>query len=144
MKKIKTFIVLFLSVIFLNACSTVAEGLSGSKKKGSEEFLIKKKPPLVVPPNFGELPLPKLAENKASADDGLNIEEIITQSSSVDSNVEKKELNNSIEESIIEKVKKKKIREPNLKEAPQEVVKEIEKKNFLQKLKKKLVEINDI
>ena len=139
MKKIKTLIVLFLSVIFLNACSAISEGLSGSKKKGSEEFLVNKKPALVVPPKFGELPLPKLSKNRDSIDDDFDIEKIINQSSTTDASGEKKESNNSIEQSIIEKVKKKKIRKLNLKENPEEVINEIEKKNFFQQLKKKII-----
>ena len=139
MKKIKTLIVLFLSVIFLNACSAISEGLSGSKKKGSEEFLVNKKPALVVPPKFGELPLPKLSKNRDSIDDDFDIEKIINQSSTTNESGEKKESNNSIEQSIIEKVKKKKIRKLNLKENPEEVINEIEKKNFFQQLKKKII-----
>ena len=48
MKKIKLLTVIFLSLLFLNSCSTVAEGLTGGKKKGSDEFLIEKKAPLVL------------------------------------------------------------------------------------------------
>ncbi|MDA8919115.1 DUF3035 domain-containing protein [Candidatus Pelagibacter sp.] len=138
MKKIKTFVALFLSVIFLNACSTIAEGLSGSKKKGSEEFLINKKPALVLPPNFGELPAPQTNDNGASVDSDFNIEEIINQSSTVDINIESSKSSSSIEQSIIEKIKKKKIRELILEEVPEEIINEPKNENFLQKLKKKI------
>ncbi len=52
---------LVLSVVILNNC--VAD------KKTSDEFLIKKKDPLILPPEFEELPLPnskKKAESKSS------------------------------------------------------------------------------
>ena len=53
MKKIKSLTVIFLSLLFLNSCSTVAEGLTGSKKKGSDEFLDEKKANLVLTTSFG-------------------------------------------------------------------------------------------
>ena len=43
MKKNNTLVAIFLFLLFLNSCGTVAEGLGGSKKKGSEEFLVEKK-----------------------------------------------------------------------------------------------------
>ena len=58
MKKTNPLIASFLIILFLNSCGTVAEGLGGSKKKGSDEFLVEKKSPLVLPPSFGELPEP--------------------------------------------------------------------------------------
>ena len=58
MKKNNPLIASFLIILFLNSCGTVAEGLGGSKKKGSDEFLVEEKSPLVLPPSFGELPEP--------------------------------------------------------------------------------------
>ncbi|MDB0046007.1 DUF3035 domain-containing protein, partial [Candidatus Pelagibacter sp.] len=58
MKKNNPLIASFLILIFLNSCGTIAEGLGGTKKKGSDEFLVEKKSPLVLPPSFGELPEP--------------------------------------------------------------------------------------
>ena len=60
MKRLRK-IMLVLSVVILNNC--VAD------KKTSDEFLIKKKDPLILPPEFEELPLPnskKKAESKSS------------------------------------------------------------------------------
>ena len=58
MKKTNQVIASFLILLLLNSCGTIAEGLGGSKKKGSDEFLVEKKSPLVLPPSFGELPEP--------------------------------------------------------------------------------------
>jgi hypothetical protein len=58
MKKNNPLIASFLILLFLNSCGSIAEGLGGNKKKGSDEFLIEKKSPLVLPPSFGELPEP--------------------------------------------------------------------------------------
>ena len=43
MKKTNPLIASFLILLFLNSCGTISEGLGGSKKKGREEFLVKKK-----------------------------------------------------------------------------------------------------
>ena len=107
MKKIKSLTVIFLSLLFLNSCSTVAEGLTGGKKKGSDEFLIEKKAPLVLPPSFGELPEPgtKKVENTTSTEESdLSIEDLLNQGSSTEVSKKKDDSNNSIEKSIIEKI----------------------------------------
>ena len=110
MNKTNPAIAIFLTLLLLNACSSIVEGLSGSKKKGSDEFLVEKKAPLVLPPSFGELPEPgvKTDENTASTEENISsIEEIINQSSSVGTSKENNDLNDSIEKSIIEKINEK-------------------------------------
>ena len=39
--------------------------MSGQKTTNTDEFLIKKKDPLVLPPEYGELPLPKSNKKKS-------------------------------------------------------------------------------
>ena len=145
MKKTSPLISSFLILLFLNSCGTVAEGLGGSKKKGSDEFLVEKKSPLVLPPSFGELPEPGkepeeniISEKKDTSD----IEDIINQSSSTGASVESDDTKNSIEQSIIKKINEKKV---NLKEATEinsdeTIVEENEKpkkKGFFKRLKNK-------
>ena len=57
MKKFKFYLIFFL--IFLTSCQSIKDGLSGSKSENSDEFLVKKKNPLVMPPKFMELPIPE-------------------------------------------------------------------------------------
>ncbi|MDA8837598.1 DUF3035 domain-containing protein, partial [Candidatus Pelagibacter bacterium] len=117
MKKTNPLIASFLILIFLNSCGTVAEGLGGSKKKGSDEFLVEKKSPLVLPPSFGELPEPeKEPEENIISDkkDTSDIEDIINQSSSTSTSEKSDDAKNSIEQSIIKKINEKKV---NLTEA---------------------------
>ena len=61
MKKTKlNFILLVLLVPLLTFCSGVRDAFEGNKRSDqSDEFLVKKKDPLVLPPKYGELPLPK-------------------------------------------------------------------------------------
>ena len=144
MKKTNPLIASFLILIFLNSCGSVAEGLGGSKKKGSEEFLVEKKSPLVLPPSFGELPEPGkepeeniISEKKDTSD----IEDLINQNSSISASEKSDDTKGSIEESIIKKINEKKV---NLKEdieinSDETVAEENEKpkKKFFKRLKNK-------
>ena len=107
MKKIKSLTVIFLSLLFLNSCSTVVEGLTGGKKKGSDAFLVEKKAPLVLPPKFSELPEPGKKKDRTTVsteESDLSIEDMLSESSSIDKTKKKGDSNNSIENSIIEKI----------------------------------------
>jgi hypothetical protein len=144
MKKNNPLITSFLILLFLNSCGTVAEGLGGSKKKGSDEFLVEKKSPLVLPPSFGELPEPgKEPEKNIILDkkDTSDIEDIINQSSSTSTNKKSDDTKNSIEQSIIKKISEKKVNlieptEINADEAIKETEK-TKKKGFFKRLKNK-------
>ena len=146
MKKTNPLIASFLILLFLNSCGTVAEGLGGSKKKGSEEFLVEKKSPLVLPPSFGELPEPgkELKENIIlDKKDTLDIEDIINQTSTTSTSEKSDDTKNSIEESIIKKIKEKKVNlkkttEINLNETVEEENEKPEKRGFFKRLKNKI------
>ena len=113
MKKINPLLIgFFLILLFLNSCGTISEGLVGSKKKGSDAFLVEKKSPLVLPPRFGELPEPgKKPEKNIISDkkDTSDIEDIINQGSSTGTNEKNDDTKNSIEQSIIKKINEKKV-----------------------------------
>ena len=51
-------IFLFLFIIFLSGCADIKAGLTGQRSKNADEFLVKKKDPLVMPPRWEELPDP--------------------------------------------------------------------------------------
>jgi hypothetical protein len=106
MKKNNSIIATFLILLFLNACSSISEGLSGAKKKTNEEFFVKKKAPLALPPSFGELPEPgkNIETNTKVKNKRLSIEEKITKSSSADKNQKNNKIIGSVEKAIIEKI----------------------------------------
>ena len=102
MKKTNPLIASFLILIFLNTCGTVTEGLGGSKKKGSDEFLVEKKSPLVMPPDYNELPIPNEENiNKESNE----IQSLISKSKSGEIEENFDEKSSSFEGSILEKIK---------------------------------------
>ena len=97
----KKFIVFLLVLNFLSACESAKEGFT-LKKDNSDEFLVEKKNPLVMPPNYEKLPKPEdfqLTEDKIKEDEFQNI---ISKSKNI--NTEKSKKNSSLEESIIEKI----------------------------------------
>ena len=91
MKKNKILLIL-VSCFTLTACQSVKDGLSGNKSNNSDEFLVQKKSPLVLPPNYLKLPKPKdsateIEEVSLNQDDLdiqklLGIEKEVTNSSS--------------------------------------------------------------
>ena len=107
MKKINLTIILLALLVTLNACGSISEGLGATKKKGSDEFLVEKKAPLVLPSNFGELPEPgiKIKESLISSEDNSSsVTEIIKKGSNECISSDSKKKCNTIEKSIIEKI----------------------------------------
>ena len=105
MKFFKIFGVLNLLLLLLS-CGVVKEGFQNPKKKSSDEFLVEKKSPLVMPPNFNELPIPKRSQNDENSDDNKIKELLEDKETTLKNNSEITETNNSLEENLIEKIKK--------------------------------------
>ena len=73
MKKIFLVLSFFL---FLTACQSAKDALTLKKKNSGDEFLVEKKSPLVLPPDYGELPEPGKVSNikeESSIDDDIQI-----------------------------------------------------------------------
>ena len=145
MKKTNQLIASFLILLFLNSCGTVAEGLGGTKKKGSDEFLVEKKSPLVLPPSFGELPEPGKEPKKnilSDKKDTSDIEDIINQSSSKNTSNKSDGTKSSIEKTIIKKINESKAnltdtKEINLDKNIEEENEKPKEKGFFKRLKNK-------
>jgi len=80
--------------------------VGGAKQRNSDESLEKKKAPLVLPPDFEQLPEPGVSPGEDKALNTLSIEEIIGQSETNKTSTETNSSNSSIEKSIIEKINK--------------------------------------
>ena len=57
--KINNIILILVIALAGLSCQSIKDGLSGNKSENSDEFLVQKKSPLVLPPKFLELPQPK-------------------------------------------------------------------------------------
>ena len=101
--KINKFYIFFLSfLIFITSCQGIKEGLVGNKRsKSSDEFLVQKKNPLVLPPDFESLPTPKTATNQQIDDD--DIEDLLGIYEDK-SEISETESSKSLENSILEKI----------------------------------------
>ena len=102
MKKYKKFILLNI-ILFLSSCGAVKEGFTNQKKNSSDEFLVEKKSPLVMPPNYNELPFPKTDENK-TLEKNTNIKKLITDNE-IFSTDAPKDINKNFEETLLKKIK---------------------------------------
>ena len=51
-------LILFFLILSLYSCGTLKEGFTNQKKENKDEFLVEKKSPLVMPPDYNELPVP--------------------------------------------------------------------------------------
>ena len=101
MKNFKILVILSITILFLNSCGTVKEGFQNPKKNNSDEFLVEKKSPLVMPPDFDELPIPKQNGNQTETKEN-SIKELITENSS--NNNDSSEENKDLEASILDKI----------------------------------------
>ena len=90
-------------VILLSSCSSLKEGFSGQKKTNSDEFLVEKKSPLVMPPDYNELPIPNEEKIEKETKD---IKSLISKSKQEEINEDLNKKNSSFEGSILKKIKK--------------------------------------
>ena len=105
----KKITLLFFITIMVNSCSgsgenwkAVKRGLTGGKNTSSDEFLVKTKDPLILPPDFETLPTPK--ERSEVVEEISSFEKKLTKTS-ID--VGSTSTTNSTEESILQEIKKK-------------------------------------
>mgnify|MGYP006251282149 FL=1 len=94
--------------MFIYSCGSVGEALQGKKRSDQgDEFLIDKKNPLTMPPDFNKLPEPGEATIKSTKDiesDQSNIENLLKKSKIEDDTSSSKQ-STSIESSILKKIK---------------------------------------
>ena len=98
-------IILLSFLYILTSCGTLKEGFSNQKKNNNDEFLVEKKSPLIMPPDYNELPGPNAASNKSLSEENsiknlVTNEEINTNTSNANSSE-----STGHEESLLEKIK---------------------------------------
>ena len=101
MKLFKFYIVLSI-VIFLSSCSSIKEGFVNDKKNNSDEFLVEKKSPLVMPPDYNELPIPKKENVEKETND---IKSLISKTKNDETKENLDEKKSTFDSSILEKIK---------------------------------------
>ena len=98
MKKISKILLL----IIISSCTTLKDAgkvIRNEKITTTDEFLVKKKDPLIMPPNYDEIPKPDtLKEKKSKEKDVKSILKVPTQNKSTKSS-------SSTEKSILDNIK---------------------------------------
>ena len=91
-------------LIFLSSCQSVKDALTGKKYEDSDEFLVIKKNPLVLPPNFNDLPTPKDVADTTQIENIENeIEDLISSIKDSDETIESS--SSDTESFVLEKIK---------------------------------------
>ena len=89
--------------LFITGCNSVKKAFDPERKNSSEEFLVEKKSPLSMPPEFDELPIP--SNEKVDKESQVsNIESLITEKNT-NEKLEITESDEDFERSILDKIK---------------------------------------
>ena len=103
MKKIKNIILYFIALLFLYSCGTasdVGKTLRNEKIRTTDEFLVKKRQPLSLPPDYEVLPEPGTQNSGKKNEDEINkILKIPKKQSETKSS-------STVEQSIINEIRK--------------------------------------
>lgn len=124
MKINKLYIIALTFLFIVSACTKIAEGMTGSKRsKSSDEFFVHKKKPLVLPPDFNVMPMPKPTQKKQTQDNDIedllgiknqtqndndinDIEDLLKTKKNTNSNTSQSASDKSLENSILKKINK--------------------------------------
>jgi len=102
----KKVISLIIISLFVTSCgdtmSSVKRGITGEKQKTGDEFLVKKKDPLVLPPDFESLPLPDEAALDEEEEEIFSFEKEFNKNNADETDYE----SSSAEESILKQINK--------------------------------------
>ena len=102
---------IFLLIIFISlySCQSIKDGLTGKKYESSDEFLVIKKNPLVLPPDFNTLPEPqdpvKMSREETIE---LEIDEVLSSLKSEDADISEditSSNSSSTEDFVIDQIK---------------------------------------
>ena len=103
MNYLKKYFFFFSILIILNSCGdswgNFRKTMTGEKVVTTDEFLIKKKDPLVLPPEYEELPLPKTKKKESRSLTETSLGSKKTQSSS--------QKPSSVENAVLKELRKK-------------------------------------
>ena len=95
-------IILFCLTSALYSCGTIKEGFTNQKKKSSDEFLVEKKSPLIMPPEYDDLPIPKQNGEEILEEDS-KIKDLVSYNETKINNTE--DSNKNFEEMLLKKIK---------------------------------------
>ena len=92
-------------LLFLCSCQNFKNALTGKKYESSDEFLVIKKNPLVLPPNFNDLPTPKDVAETTQIDNIESEIEDLLSSIKDDGEISESSSSSDTESFVLEKIK---------------------------------------
>ena len=96
-------LLIFLVTSCADSWSNVKRGLTGAKQKSTDEFLVQKKDPLILPPDFDSLPSP--SDREEAIEEISSFEKTLKKASETE--VTSTSAGSSAEDSILEQIRKK-------------------------------------
>jgi len=99
-KKTIYILLIFLFSTSCNTMSSVKRGITGEKSKSADEFMVKKKDPLILPPDYENLPTPD--EQRATGEEISMFQKSLESATEDNSNT-----SGSVEDSILKKIRSK-------------------------------------
>ena len=90
-------------IIFLSSCSSAKKAFINQKKNSTDEFLVEKKSPLVMPPDYEDLPLPSASQTQGEVED-VKIKNLITDKDTTTDKAKDHLENITFEENILKKI----------------------------------------
>jgi len=99
-------IIFFLITACASSWQDIKKGLGGAKRTSTDEFLVRKKEPLVMPPKWKNLPEPGgVMKSDDEVREATDIEELIKLGKNKESSTNYEQGNGSLEESILKRIK---------------------------------------
>ena len=99
-------IIFFLITACAESFDNIKKGLGGEKRTSTDEFLVRKKEPLVMPPKWKNLPEPGgVMKSDDEVREATDIEELIKLGKNKESSTNYEQGNRNLEESILKKIK---------------------------------------
>ena len=99
----KKLLMLLITLVFLTSCDSFKRAITGEKKKPGSEFMVIKKEPLTLPPDFTDLPEPE-EEDVSEEEETVEVKKIlkgITNNTEISTGASE-----GLEDSILKKIKK--------------------------------------
>ena len=102
-KTIFPMLLIFLVTSCADTWGNVKRGLTGAKQKSTDEFLVEKKDPLILPPDFESLPSP--SDREEAIEEMSSFEKTFKQASETE--ITPSSVGTSAEDTILKQIRKK-------------------------------------
>ena len=104
MKKHKILFLIITINLLLSSCGSVQKAFDPQRKNNSDEFLVEKKNPLKMPPDFEELPVPTSEIGINDDQKKQELQKLITKKEG-NQTVNSTQTNNNFKEFLLDKIK---------------------------------------